>query len=232
MTEGFAAAEAGSGVVGQRTATSRGEQHGPDRTLSIIEAALLALVALLAAWSGYASARWSTESRLELSRASTARTEANRSAAEAAATIEFDASTFNDWFTAYSAGNVPAMRIAEHRFRPEFQVAFDAWWATNPETNPNAPKGPTYMPQYEKPDVAAAAKLDAEADAAADRGASAAAHADDYVRITVFLATVLFLVGISGHFRFRAARYGLISVAVVILLLAGGFLATAPQPPG
>ena len=35
-------------------------------------------------------------------------------------------------------------------------------------------------------------------------GQEAAENADDYVRTTVYLATVLFLVGISGHFRVRA----------------------------
>ena len=44
-------------------------------------------------------------------------------------------------------------------------------------------------------------------------------HADRYVRITVFLATVLFLVGISGHFKLQAARYGLITTAIVILFV-------------
>ena len=36
-----------------------------DRWLSIVEAVLLSLVAVLAAYSGYAAAKWSTESRWE-----------------------------------------------------------------------------------------------------------------------------------------------------------------------
>ena len=232
MTESLASTGAGASVVGSAMRTAESSPSGKDRALSIIEAALLAVVALLAAWSGYASARWSTESRLDLAKANTARTEANRSASAAAATVEFDASTFDAWFTAYAAGNSSAMQIAERRFRPDFKVAFDAWWATDPAANPNAPKGPTYMPQYRQPDVATAAKLDAQAGQLSERGASAASHADNYVRITVFLATVLFLVGISGHFRVRFARYGLVSVAVVMLVIASVLLVIAPQPPG
>ena len=56
-------------------------------------------------------------------------------------------------------------------------------------------------------------------------------NADDYVRATVYLATVLFLVGISGHFRLRAARYGLVVVGVVILAVAIATLSTLPRPP-
>ena len=41
----------------------------------------------------------------------------------------------------------------------------------------------------------------AVADAAFASGSDAGPTADKYMRDTVFLATVLFLVGISGHFR-------------------------------
>ena len=52
------------------------------------------------------------------------------------------------------------------------------------------------------------------------------------MRLTVLLATVLFLVGISSHFPLHLARYGLIGMALV--LLAGAFveLASLPGPPG
>jgi hypothetical protein len=208
-----------------------GEASGHDRVLTIIEGTLLAVVALLAAWSGYAAAKWSTESRLATSRASTARTEANRAATLDAASLEFDSATFNAWFTAYVVGNETAMNVAMRRFRPPFRVAFDAWLATDPFNNANAPPGPTYMPEYQRPDQARAATLDAQADADAARGTDAADRADQYIRITVILATVLFLLGISGHFRVRAARYGLVSVGIAILILSVALLVTTPRPP-
>ncbi len=231
MSEGLSPAEVGKEIAEHRERSAHEEATGRDRAMTIIEAALLALVALLAAWSGYASAKWSTESRPALAQASSARTQANRVANAGASTVNFDTSTFDAWFTAYAAGNQSAMDIAERRFRPEFKVAFDAWWATNPATNPNAPKGPTYMPEYVQPSVDDATKLDATADAKYDEGAAAADHADTYVRITVFLASVLFLVGISGHFRVRAARYGLIAIGITIMLLAVSLLLGAPKPP-
>jgi len=101
------------------------------------------------------------------------------------------------------------MAIAERRFRPEFVVAFDAWRATNPETNPAAPRGPTYMPQYRQPRLDQAKALDEKADEAFAAGVSAGQTSDNYVRATVFLASVLFLVGISSHFPSRGMRYAL-----------------------
>jgi hypothetical protein len=233
MPEGLSAAEVGKEISEHRKHSQSGAHDtAHDRRVTIIEAALLAVVALLAAWSGYASAKWSTESRLDLARASTARVEANRAAGSDAETLEFDASTFDAWFTAYVAGNEEAMAIAERRFRPEFEVAFDAWLATDPASNPDAPPGPTYMPEYERPGVDEAQRLDAEADELYAEGAKAGEVADRYVRITVFLATVLFLVGISGHFRVPAARYGLVGVGACILVFALFLLFRSPPPPG
>src|SRR5215472_10939173 len=201
-------AEEGEEEQGEKTAT---EVKGQERWLTITEAVLLAVVAILAAWSGFASAKWSTHSSLYLAKASAARTEANRAAYEADNLMSFDSTMFDAWFTAYVAHNKGAMRVAEARFRPVYLAAFKAWLATNPFTNPNAPKGPSYMPQYKLPQVTLSNALDKKADVYYALGEQAGSNADGYVRTTVYLATVLFLVGISGHFKVRAARIGLIS---------------------
>ena len=79
------------------------------------------------------------------------------------------------------------------------------------------------MPEYKLPGVQESARLDKRADEKFATGQEAAENADDYVRTTVYLATVLFLVGISGHFRVpHAARIGLVVVGVVVLGVAGG----------
>jgi hypothetical protein len=228
---GLGTAEVGEKIAEHREHSMHTELTGRDRLLTIVEAALLAAVALMAAWSGFASAKWSTESRLQLAQGNAARVESNRAAGTAAANKEIDDLSFNAWFAAEAFGNIKAADIAERRFRPEFAVAFNAWIATDPLNDPSAPPGPSYMPEYKQPELEQAKELDANADELAEQGAKAAETADRYVRITVFLATVLFLVGISGHFRVRVARYGLIGTAIVILGIAVAFLVTSPWPP-
>ena len=142
----------------------------------------------------------------------------------------FDASTFDAWFTAYVADDEEAMALAERRFRPELEVAFHAWLETDPGTNPDAPPGPTYMPDYEEPDQALAAEKTAEADRLYEEGSHSAVTADDYVRITVLLASVLFIVGISGQFKIRRARHGLVAVGGAILAYSVIVLIIAPKP--
>ena len=213
---------------GEKSAT---EPKGHERWLTITEAGLLAVVAILAAWSGFASATWSTHSSLSLAKASAARTEANRASYEADNLMAFDSTMFDAWFTAYVAHDKQAMRVAEARFRPVYLAAFKAWLKTDPFNNPDAPKGPSYMPEYKLPQLEESAKLDAKANAYYAIGEQSGSNADGYVRTTVYLATVLFLVGISGHFKVRGARMGLIGIAGVILVFSVASLIIAPKPP-
>src|SRR4051794_38616096 len=171
---GLSPSEVGKEIAEHRHRSSEhGELTGKDRRITIVEAVLLAVVAVLAAYSGYASAKWGTESSLTLARASAARTEASRANAVAQTNRNFDGSTFNTWFTAYVAGDEHAMALAEKRFRPEFESAFVAWMATNPDTNPDAPPGPTYMAEYEQPEKDQATELDTKADELYAEGAKA-----------------------------------------------------------
>jgi hypothetical protein len=231
--EGLPASDIGKEIVQHADRQSYGERADRlDRRLSILEAVLLALVALLAGWSGYAAAKWNTESRVSLAKEAAARTKANRAYMESLTVRNFDSSTFDAWFSAFIAKNRQAMTVAERRFRPEFRVAFEAWRATHPETNTDAPRGPTYMPQYRQPGLRVARALDAQADREFEHGDSAARVSDDYIRTTVFLAIVLFVVGISAHFPLRAGRYGLIALGGALLAVSVVLVAGLPGPPG
>lgn len=150
MNEGVSPAEVGAQLAEHARHTKGDEDPLDDRRFSFIEALLLSVVAVLAAYAGYSSAKWSTESRLDLAAASSAHTAASRANLESITTRNFDASTFNTWFAAYVAKSPAAMDVAVRRFRPEFKVAFDAWIATDPTTNPHAPSGPTYMSEYKE----------------------------------------------------------------------------------
>src|SRR5436190_7236327 len=202
-----------------------------DRVVSIAEAVLLAVVTVVAAWSGYSAAKWGTESSLKLAKASATRTEANRAFQESLTFRTADATTFNAWFTAYISGNKDDARVARRRFRPQYRVAFDAWLATKPFSNPNAPAGPQEMPQYKPSGAATSRQLDARADAYYADGQDAAKTSDEYIRTTVILASVLFLVGISSHFPIRAARLVLIGLGTGLLLFAGILILNLPAPP-
>ena len=207
------------------------ERHS--RLVQICEAVLLSLVTITAAWAGYSAARWGTASRVDIARSSTLRNIATRDDLTAISLRNFDASTFNAWFIAFTLNSPQKEAIAVRRFRPQFRVAFDAWLATDPLHNPQSPPGPTYMPQYKLPAQAQAAALDSAADAKFDAGNQDGLIGDNYVRITVFLAAVLFLVGIGSSFKLAGVRYALITFGSVLLILSIVLILRQPGlPPG
>ena len=201
------------------------------RIIQISEAVLLSIVTITAAWAGYSAARWGTASRVDIARSSTLRNLATRDDLTAISLRNFDASTFNAWFTAYTLNSPQKEAIAIRRFRPQFRVAFNAWLATDPLHNPHAPPGPTYMPQYKLPAQAQANTLDNEADAKFNQGTEDGVTGDQYVQITVFLAAVLFLVGIGSSFRLHGVRYALITFGSVLLIVAVVLILRQPGLP-
>jgi hypothetical protein len=237
MPEGLTAAEVGKEIAEHKKQHQEHSDEGTeghsrhDRLISIAEAVLLSAVALLAAWSGYSAAKWGTESSLSLARASATRTQANRFDIEATQVRTLDAVKFNSAFAAYATGNTKLFALAVNRFRPGYRAAFDAWVATHPLKNPNAAPDPSDLPQYKIAEQVHGQALDAKADEQFAEGQSASGTADKYVRLTVFLAAILFLIGISGHFPVRAARYGLIATACVLLVVSLAQLAALPGPP-
>ena len=208
-----------------------GNEARHSRVVQILEAVLLSLVTIAAAWAGYSAARWNTSSRIEIARSSTLRNLATRDQLTALELRNFDAGTFNAWFIAFTLNNKQKELIAIRRFRPAFRVAFYAWMATNPLHNPHAPPGPTYMPQYKQPVQAQANALDAAATAKFNTGNNAGDVGDSYVRITVFLAAVLFLVGIGSSFKLPSIRYALIAFGTVLLIVSVVLILRQPGLP-
>jgi hypothetical protein len=223
------AAEPDRPEAGQTGGGEASDRHS--RILQTCEAVLLALVTVTAAWAGYAAARWGTASRVEIARASTLRDLATRADLTALSIRNFDSASFNAWFIAFTLNSPQKETIAVRRFRPQFRVAFNAWLATDPLHNPHSAPGPTYMPQYKLADQTKANALDSQADAKFQSGNNAGQIGDNYVRITVFLAAVLFLVGIGSMFKLHNIRYALVTFGSVLLILAAVLILRQPGLP-
>jgi hypothetical protein len=235
MPEGLSASEVGKEIAEHREhqeAQHAQEEHAQrDRWVAIFEAVLLSVVALLAAWSGYSAAKWGTESSLSLAKASSTRTKASLALIQANQIRTLDSVSFNAAETAYVAHNTKLFQLDLNRLRPGYRPAVEAWLALHPLKNPKAPPDPSYMPQYRIPQQTEGVTLSAQADTLFNEGQAAAGTADKYVRLTVFLAAVLFLVGIGSRFPVRAARYGLVAVAAALLVISVVQLLALPGPP-
>ena len=187
--------------------------------LEIVEAIVLALVAVTTAWSGYQAALWDGRQDQLYENSTKLRVEAQGLQVRGDQERVYDALTFGDWLRASATGEQKMAQLFERRFRPEFRVAFEAWKKTDPLNNPNAPPGPLIMAEYHNAQSEASAKLGNEASKFFEQGTKAREISDKYVRVTVLLATVLLLTAISQRFRTQQVRIALAVLAARLVCI-------------
>jgi hypothetical protein len=187
--------------------------------LEIVEAIVLALVAVTTAWSGYQAAQWDGRQDELYEQSTKLRVEAQGLQTTGGQERMYDASTVVEWVKAEAGGQQKLAQLFERRLRPEFRAAFEAWKKTGPLNNPNAPPGPTMMPEYHNAKSEQAVKLGDEASEFFAQGTKARGVSDGYVRVTVLLATVLLLTAISQRFRTQQVRIALAILAALLVCI-------------
>ena len=197
--------------------------------LEIIEAFILALVAVATAWSGYQAAKWAGMRAENYAQASRFRVTAEGLATLAGQERIYDSDTFNSWLAAKLDGKEKAAEFFERRFRDEYRLAFTAWMSTDPFNNAQAPPGPIFMPEYHNAKHEQFLSLNKQAAEIADRGTKSGETGDEYVRITVLLATVLLITAIGQRFSFKAVRIAFMILACLLLCLPLLQLLTLPR---
>jgi hypothetical protein len=197
--------------------------------IEIIEALILALVAVATAWSGYQAAEWAGRRAEEYAKANRLRVTAEGLATLAGQERIYDSDTFNSWLTAKLGGEEKTAEFFERRFRDEYRPAFAAWLGTDPFNNAQAPPGPIFMPDYHNAKHEQFLGLNKQATDVADQGAKSGETGDQYVRITVLLATVLLITAIGQRFRFKAVRIVFMVLAVALLCLPFAQLLMLPR---
>lgn len=205
------------------------EHRGWREVSEIIEVVLLAIVAVATAWSGYQAARWDGRQAFLYGTASRQRIEADGALTLGGQQKLLDVTTFNTWIVANETGDEKVADLYVRRFSPEFKVAFDAWLAIDALDDPTAPQGPTFMPEYHNTLNEQGVELNEAASVAFKEGTEARETADRYVRQTVLLATVLFLVAVAQRFTFRAVRLTAGAIAAVLAVIAVAGIGTLPR---
>jgi hypothetical protein len=200
-----------------------------EEVAEVLEVLVLAIAAIATAWSGYHAARGDGHQSVLYGQSSRDRFQADAASTLGGQQLAADSAMFNGWLQARAANNPQLQAAFVRRFTPEYRSAFQAWLKTDPFTDPAAPAGPGYMPQYRNPQLEEAKRLNAQASATFDEGTEARETADKYVRMTVLFALVLFLVAIGQRFRVRGVRIGAMAVAVGLLGYALYTVSTLPR---
>jgi hypothetical protein len=197
--------------------------------LEILEAIVLAMVAIATAWSGYQAARFDGFQDELYEQSTRLRVQAQGMTTRGGQEQIYDASAVTEWIKAESVGNHKLAELFVRRMRPEARTAFDAWVKTDPINNPQAPAGPLLMAEYHNAHLEEGARITEEATKEFDAGTKARSRSDDYVRVTVLLATVLLLVAISQRFKTHRVRVGLAVVALLLLCVPIYRIITLPR---
>jgi hypothetical protein len=198
------------------------------RRLEFAATVLLAIAAVATAWAAYQSARWHGEQARAQSASIAARVESTRAANVANREAQIDVALFTQWVDAYARDETELADFYRKRFRAEFKPAFQAWIATKPRTNPDAPLSPFAMPQYKLDAIAQADSLEAQAAAASTSVGQYIQRADNYSLTVVLFAASLFFAGISTRLPSSTSRIVVLGFGYTLFLGSLIWIATFP----
>jgi hypothetical protein len=183
---------------------------------------LLAVAAVATAWASYQAAQWRGEQASHSSKSTAARIQASSASTHAGQLATIDVAMFTQWIDATEAGKAQLADFYRARFREEFTPAFDAWLATKPLTNADAPPTPFAMPEYQLSDNKEAERLNSVAQAESAAASIAIDRSDNYMLAVVLFAVSLFFAGIST--KLQSLRNREILLALGGLLFLGTFI--------
>lgn len=199
------------------------------RWVEIAEAVVLAIVAVATAWSGYQAAVWDAFSSQQYNLAARTTVLSQEKATLAGQERLYDITTFGGWIAAQTSGNAKVATYYQRRFRPEYAAAFDAWQKLDPMNNSSAPAGPIFMAEYKSATGEESEKLAQAAEGYFQKAVSTRQSGDDYVKVTVFLATVLLLTALSQRFEIFGPRVAVVAIACALLLICAYWIFSLPR---
>ena len=202
-------------------------EAGGDR-VALVATILLALATVATAWSGYQASRWNAEATKATGRSNAARLESTRESDRANALTQVDVAMFMQWVDAYAKGERELSDFYFARFRPEFKPALDAWIATKPRTNPNAPLTPFAMPEYRSAARETADRLEAQADELAATARRNIQRSTNYVLGVVLFAAALFFAGMSTKLPAPRLRIAVLAIGLVVFVATLGWIVASP----
>jgi hypothetical protein len=186
----------------------------------LIATFLLGAAAVGAGWAAYQSALWNSDSLFTIDRSAVLRRKAGLMENKSFQLRMVDVGMFTSYVHALSQNDTAFAEFVRKRFRPPMKVAVEAWLATKPLRNPNAPPSPFAMKEYQLPEDDEAKRLNAEGEVVLAQARAQNRIADDYVLVTVPFAIVSLFSGLSTKFNSRGMRTAIVAMALAFFILA------------
>jgi hypothetical protein len=181
---------------------------------------LLSLATVGTAWCSYEAAGWggTAGGLANQSEAATRRAVVDRLQASQMALM--DVTLFSQHINARASSNEPLARFYSDRFRGEAKSAFDAWMATHPFENANAPAHPFVTNLYHPQLLEDAGRADVESQQFYKKAGEAGRTSRRYVLITVMLACALFCGGTASKFEHVTIRRSVLALGLLAFSVA------------
>jgi len=198
--------------------------------VEILSAAILALATIATAWCAYQSARWSGLMTISFAKSNTARTQSAKLQTAGGQLIQVDVGLFLEYVNALVVDENQELAdfIKERWFSKELNAATDAWIATDPIDNPDSPKSPFNMTEYQSRGLELSGSYDVLADSYREDALNDNQRSDNYVLLAVLFASVLFFAGMCTKFKQRWLEITMLLFAASILCVGAGILLTFP----
>lgn len=196
--------------------------------LELLATLLLGLAAVGAGWSAYQAARWSSDQTFTLDRAWVARRKAATLQNRAYLARVLQVELFVDYLRAMRGNDSAFANFLLARFPPPLKAVTEAWLATKPLKNPQAPSSPFVMKQYQLPEEPEAMRLEEQGNTITGEARRENQISDQYVLLTVPFAIVSLFSGLSSVFESPGVRKAVLAAALAVFVGAVVVIATMP----
>ena len=197
------------------------EKAAPKSTLfEPLALLLLSLATVGTAWCSFQAAAWGGVSQRFMNQSAAASRSAAAGQLQSQQLALLDVLLFSQYINARSLSNEPLSRFYAERFRGESKTAFEAWMATQPFENTNAPPHP-FVTNFYQPRLLVEARLaEAESQRLWQQAGEAGRTSRSYVLITVLLASALFCGGTASKFEALWIRRAVLALGLAGFLFA------------
>ena len=131
-----------------------------------------------------------------------------------------DVLLFSQYINAHASSNEDLARFYSDRFRGEAKTAFEAWMATRPFENPNAPPHPFVTNFYQPRLLKEVQQAEDESEGYQTKAGEAGRVSRNYILITVLLASALFCGGTAVKFDAHWVRRTVLGLGLAAFLFA------------
>jgi hypothetical protein len=189
---------------------------------------LLSLATVGTAWCSFQAAAWGGVSQRLMNASAASGRRAATAQLQSYQMALLDVTLFSQHINARASSNEALARFYSDRFRGEAKTAFEAWMATRPFENSNAPPHPFVTNLYQPRLLIEARAAEDESQHLWQQAGEAGRTGRSYVLITVLLASALFCGGTASRFEAIWIRRTVLGLGLAAFLFALGKLVLLP----